>query len=113
MYKSYVKPYVDILLNYFEENSNNLNKTLREIKQDFLCKYNNCEILFLTQSKTRYLSSWLNILRDDFGCLDFQSRNKHRTLKYNPATLNDDFLLKQISKYSKASPYIANLQAIL
>ncbi len=113
MYKSYVKPYVDILLNYFEENSNNLNKTLREIKQDFLCKYNNCEILFLTQSETRYLSSWLNILRDDFGCLDFQSRNNCRTLKYNPATLNDDFLLKQISKYSKANPYIANLQAIL
>lgn len=113
MYKSYIKPYADILMNYFSENPNNLNKGLQEIKQDFLNKYNGNEILFLTQSETRYLSSWLNILRDDFGCLDFQVRNNNRVLNYNPATFNDEFLLKEITQYTKANPYIANLQAIL
>ncbi|WP_432481453.1 hypothetical protein [Moraxella sp. ZY200743] len=113
MYKSYVKPYADILMNYFVENPNHLNKGLQEIKQDFLDKYSGNEILFLTQSQTRYLSSWLNILRDDFGCLDFQARSSSRNLNYNPANLNDDFLLKEISKYTKANPYIANLQTIL
>lgn len=113
MYKSYIKPYADILMNYFSENPNNINKGLQEIKQDFLNKYNGNEILFLTQSETRYLSSWLNILRDDFGCLDFQARNNHRVLNYNPTNLNDEFLLKEIQKYTKANPYVANLQAIL
>lgn len=116
MYKSYIKPYADILMNYFYQNSSYLNKGLKEIKQDFLDMYNGNEILFLTQSETRYLSSWLNILRDDFGCIDFNSNrgnNIKRKLNYNPATLNDEFLLKEIQKYSKANPYIANLQAIL
>lgn len=113
MYQSYVKPYADILMNYFGENSENLNKGLKEIKQDFLDRNHGNEILFLTQSKTRYLSSWLNILRDDFGCLDFQTRNNHRTLNYNPTALNDEFLLKAIAKHTRANPYIANLQNIL
>lgn len=116
MYKSYIKPYADILMNYFYQNSSYLNKGLKEIKQDFLDMYNGNEILFLTQSETRYLSSWLNILRDDFGCIDFNSNrgnNIKRKLNYNPATLNDEFLLTEIQKYSKANPYIANLQAIL
>lgn len=113
MYKSYIKPYADILMNYFSENNDNINKGLQDIKQDFLDRYNGNEVLFLTQSQTRYLSSWLNILRDDFGCIDFQARNNNRFLNYNPATLNDEFLLKEITKHTKANPYIANLQAIL
>ena len=113
MYKAYIKPYVDILMNYFSADPKNLNKGLQEIKQDFLNKYNGNEILFLTQSETRYLSSWLNILRDDFGCLDFQARNNNRVLNYNPTKLNDEFLLEEIQKYTKANPYVANLQVIL
>lgn len=113
MYKSYVKPYADMLMNYFYENPINLNKSLKDIKQDFLNMYNNHEILFFTQSETRYLSSWLNILRDDFGCLDFQTRSNHRILNYTPSMLNDDFLLDSIKRHTKANPYINNLQAIL
>lgn len=113
MYKSYVKPYADMLMNYFYENPISLNKNLKDIKQDFLNMYNNHEILFFTQSETRYLSSWLNILRDDFGCLDFQTRSNHRILNYIPSMLNDDFLLDSIKRHTKAMPYINNLQAIL
>lgn len=113
MYQSYIKPYADMLMNYFYKNPDNANKGLREIKQDFLDSNNGKEILFFTQSETRYLSSWLNILRDDFGCIDFMARNNNRTLNYNPTALNDEFLLKAIQKHTKANPYIANLQAIL
>lgn len=113
MYQSYIKPYVDILMNYFSQNPERLNYTLSQIKQDFLDAYAGQEILFFTQSNTRYLSSWLNILRDDFGCIDFASRNTNRTLNFNPSSLNDEFLSQQIRQFTKANPYIANLNAIL
>lgn len=113
MYKSYIKPYADILMNYFDEDVSNLNKGLKEIKQDFLDRFNGNEVLFFTQSETRYLSSWLNILRDDFGCLDFETRSNTRSFNYNPATLNDDFLLREIQRYTKSNLYVKNLQNIL
>lgn len=113
MYQSYVKPYIDILMNYFSYSNQNINKGLRDIKQDFLDAYGGNEILFFTQSETRYLSSWINILRDDFGCIDFQARNNNRIINYDPTILNDEFLLKNIQQYTKASPYVANLQTIL
>ena len=36
------------------------------------------EILFLTESKGRYMSSWLNIMRDDYGIIDFMPRSSLR-----------------------------------
>ncbi|VEG13671.1 hypothetical protein [Moraxella cuniculi] len=113
MYQSYVKPYADILMEYFVDNPNRLNNSLLQIRQDFLDMYNGKEILFFTQSQTRYLSSWLNILRDDFGFIDFSSRNKNRIMNFNPLIFNDEFLLQKIQKHSKASQYINNLNAIL
>ncbi|MFB6349798.1 hypothetical protein ACFBZI_10230 [Moraxella sp. ZJ142] len=113
MYQSYVKPYADILMDYFTKNPQRLSNTLTQIKQDFLDMHGGKEILFFTQSKTRYLSSWLNILRDDFGFIDFAPRDKKRTMNFNPLGLNNEFLLKEIQKYSKANQYIDNLNAIL
>lgn len=113
MYQSYVKPYINILMNYFAQSYLNLNKSLKQIKQDFLNAYDGNEILFFTQSETRYLSSWMNILKDDFGCIDFKSRDNHRVLNYNPTILNDKFLLRNIQQHTKSNPYIANLQKIL
>lgn len=113
MYKSYVSPYVDILMDYFDGNFQNKNKGLKEIKTDFLAEYHGREILFFTQSETRYLSSWLNILRDDFGCIDFQTRNKERSLNYNPKELNDEILKQKIAEFTKSKSYIANLNRLL
>lgn len=113
MYQSYVKSYADILISYFANNPNALNHSLQQIKQDFLDMCGNKEILFFTQSKTRYLSSWLNILRDDFGFIDFASRNNNRIMNFNPLMLNDEFLLREIQKYSKANQYVNNLNVIL
>ncbi len=113
MYKSYIKPYVDILMNYFNKNKINKNKKLQEIKKDFLDQYSGKEILFLTQSETRYLSSWINILRDDFGCINFQSRKNERQIIFSPCELNDKTLKENIKKYTKSTSYIENLKNII
>lgn len=113
MYKSYVKPYIDILMNYFSESQINKNKKLLEIKEDFLNQYSGKEILFLTQSETRYLSSWINILRDDFGCIDFQPRSTQRQIIFNPCELNDEALKEKIRFYTKSASYIKKLENII
>lgn len=113
MYKSYIYPYVNILMDYFNKNIENKDKGLKEIKSDFLEEYNQREILFFTQSETRYLSSWLNILRDDFGCIDFETRQYKRQLNYNPKELNDEVFKQKISEFTKSKSYIKNLERIL
>ncbi len=113
MYKSYIKPYVEVLMNYFENSNSNLNNKLKTIKSDIISQFNNRDVLFLTQSETRYLSSWLNILRDDFGCIDFQTRSSNRILNYNPLQMNENAFKENIKKYTKSKPYINNLTEIL
>ena len=92
MYKSYIKPYVETLLNYFTQANQNINQDLKTIRGEIVSQFSNRDILFLTQSETRYLSSWLNILRDDFGCIDFKPRNSNRIINYNPLEMNDKSL---------------------
>ncbi|WP_019673533.1 hypothetical protein [Psychrobacter lutiphocae] len=113
MYKSYVNPYIDKLMSYFDSNHLNLNKSLADIKQDYLDLYNGREILYFTQSDTRYLSSWLNILRDDFGCIDFDPRSTERTFNYNPTSLRDAYLLRKIEMHTKAHNYVTRLGKLL
>ncbi len=112
MYKSYIRPYVEVLMNYFEI-ENNLKSSLKVIKEDIIKQFNGRDVLFLTQSNTRYLSSWLNILRDDFGCIDFKTRSYDRIIHYNPTQMNDIAFKEKIKKYTKATPYINNLITIL
>ena len=64
-------------------------KTLIKISN----KYNGKEIMYLTESKGRYISSWLNIMRDDYGILDFQSRSNNRKLNYNIQDLKQIVLM--------------------
>lgn len=113
MYKSYISPYVHTLFDYFLQDSRNIKKALSEIKHDLFIQFSNKDVLFLTQSDTRYLSSWLNILRDDFGCIDFTTRSNDRTINYNPSELNDTALKIYISKYTKSKQYIDNMKEIL
>jgi hypothetical protein len=113
MFKSYIKPYVETLLNYFTQSQQNINQDLKTIKAELVSQFSNRDVLFLTQSGTRYLSSWLNILRDDFGCIDFNPKNSNRTINYNPMEMNDKSLKENIIKYTKSKPYIHNLTNIL
>lgn len=112
MYTSYIKPFVDVLMNYFNQDTQNLNKKYSEIIIDLKKQYNNRDVLFLTQSNGRYLSSWLNILRDDYGCIDFKSRSNNRKIIYTPNTLNKNSFIQKIKSNTQANNYICNLKNI-
>ena len=70
----------------------------KEIKKN----YENKEILFLTESGNRYLSSWLGIFRDDFGFIEYQSRKFVRKINYIPFRMKRKDLEANIKKFSKA-----------
>ena len=46
--------------------------------------------MYLTESNGRYISSWLNIMRDDYGILDFESRSNDRKLIYDITNLKKE-----------------------
>ena len=54
------------------------------------------EILFLTESKGRYMSSWLNIMRDDYGIIDFMPRSSLRKMNYITSEYDDNELRKKL-----------------
>tara|TARA_B100000029_G_scaffold307511_1_gene300265 strand:+ start:625 stop:864 length:240 start_codon:yes stop_codon:yes gene_type:complete len=67
------------------------------------------DILFLTQSETRYISSWLNILRDDFGFISFSPKQTNRTINYSPLNISKQKLIDNIKKFNKAERFIGSL----
>ncbi|MDN6731821.1 MAG: hypothetical protein L0L39_06525, partial [Atopostipes suicloacalis] len=66
------------------------------------------DILYLTQSGSRYLGSFLHIMRDDYGIVSFQPRNKKRKLNYNISELNKDTIIKNIKSKTTADTYLDN-----
>lgn len=113
IYNSYIKPYVDILINYLKSDIKNLNKKYQEIIEDIKLIFKNRDVLFLTQSNGRYLSSWFNIIRDDFGAISFETRSNSRKINYNPLELNKSSFIQKIRKNSIAYQYICNLENII
>jgi len=112
MYVSYIKPFVDVIMEYFNNDKANLNKNYITIIEDLKKQYNDRDVLFLTQSNGRYLSSWLNILRDDYGCIDFKSRTNNRKIIYIPDSLNKNSFIKKIKSNTQANNYLCNLKRI-
>lgn len=104
---SYMYPYVNEIYEVFN-GSTSINLNNQQIKQAIYEKYGNRDVLFLTESEGRYISSWLNILRDDFGCINFQPRESQRIINYNPLHLNEIALQDKIRQYSNACQYIKN-----
>lgn len=100
IYNGYIKPYVDTIIELLEKQAGP-NQVVSLNNQDIIAKLkednNGNHILFLTESDGRYISSWMNILRDDFGCVYFESRNKNRTLHYVPSKLSESELKRQIN----------------
>jgi len=109
---SYMQPYVKEIFEIFNHN-NTIQLNNQEIKDYIFHKYNNRDVLFLTESGGRYISSWLNILRDDFGCINFQSRSSRREIIYNPIELNELSLQQYIKNNSRAYEYIEKYNKIL
>lgn len=86
-----------------------ISSIVADIKKEFSDK----DVLFLTQSNGRYLSSWLNILRDDFGCIDFLPRSQNRIINYNISNFNKKAVIENIRKYSKAQRYLNNFTKLI
>jgi len=109
---SYMQPYVKEIYEVFDgEKIVQLNN--QDIKNHICEKYNNRDVLFLTESDGRYISSWLNILRDDFGCIKFEPRKSQREIIYNPIELNEISLQAYIRTHSRAYKYIEKYNALL
>ena len=69
--------------------------------------------MYLTESNGRYISSWLNIMRDDYSILDFRPRNIQRRVIYNIHDLKKNKVLENIKNNSIAKDYINNFYELM
>ena len=112
LYHSYMEPYFEEIIKCFGDK-----EIIDASNQDFIKlvrkNHKNRDVLYLTESKGRYISSWLNIMRDDYGILYFKPKTKQRKLNYNPSDLKDEIIEKKIEEHSIAYKYIGNYQKLL
>lgn len=108
IYYSYIEPYSNEILKCF--NSLNIDLSNDDISRLIRSNFNNKDVLFLTQSNNRYISSWLNILRDDYGIISFEARQNNRRLNYNPNVLNKNAFKDNVIGFSVANDYILDFQ---
>ena len=112
MLNSYIKPYFELILSRFIEGKE-IDVTNQDIINSIRTEFRGRDILFLTESKGRYLSSWLNILRDDYGCLNFEPRSSKRIMKFNLLNFNDSALIEKVKENSVAYQYINKYYTLL
>ena len=94
----YIKPYVDLFFQVFDKfNSNSFVASNKDLADNIRKIYNGKDVLFVSDSDQRYISSWLNILRDDYSCINFEPRHNDRTLIFNPLELKKEVLIKKIN----------------
>lgn len=118
IYKSYINEYVDLLTEVLYKISNEQLNTCFEASYSHIAEiigdmFSNKKVLYVTDSGNRYLSSWLNIMRDDFMCLDFASRSNSRKLIYNIEELNDKAIIKRVKSNEMAYAYIEKFDLLV
>ncbi len=111
IFESYIKPYYIEIFKLVENDTLNLKNN--EIAERIRANFNNHEVLFLTESNSRYISSWLNIAKDDFAFFDFTKRLVQRQLIFNPFTSNKESFIKHIEKHSLFNKYKERYKEIL
>lgn len=104
IYESYISTYFEEIYKVLSNGYNN--ESNARIVEKIRENYNGRDVLYLTQSNGRYISSWLNIMRDDYGCLNFETRNSNRSIIYNPSELNKETFKNKIRENSVAYTYI-------
>ena len=112
IFHSYLEPYFNEILKCFN-NQNEIEISNNELANCIRDRYGKRDVLYLTQSNNRYISSWLNIMRDDYGIIDFKPRQPLRKLNYNPFELSDSGLKKKIIENSVAKNYIDKYRKLL
>jgi len=105
--ESYIKPYISLFFDVFNDyNSNEFVISNKQISENIRTKFNYKDVLFVTDSDERYISSWMNILRDDYGCISFEPRKYLRKINFNPNDLRKEVLINKINNNSIAKKYI-------
>ncbi len=112
MYHAYLQPYSDLFVECFNENDK-LNANNQSIISRIKKMYNDRDVLYVTESDGRYVSSWMNIFRDDLGMIDFKPRCSERKLVYNPSDYNDEVFAKKVHQSTIAQKYIAKYVDLL
>ena len=104
MYNAYTSVYFHEILQCFDHDIQII--TNLDFSEKIKRRYSGRDVLYLTQSNNRYISSWLNIMRDDFGIIKFESRNSERKLMYNPNELTKEAFIRKIEENSIAQQYL-------
>ena len=117
IYKSYIKEYVDLLTRVLLRESNNqlntcFDASYSDINNVIGKMFSNKKVLYVTDSDNRYLSSWLNIMRDDFMCLTFASRSNNRKIIYNIEEMNDNAILNRIKNNRIAYAFLEKFNSL-
>lgn len=116
LYEDYIHPFIDEIMDVLVEKSNDglVNIKNGEIVDCIRNKYGNRDVLFLSESNSRYVSSWLNIMRDDLGCIDFEPKSKNpiRKINFIPHELTLQSRIEMIKKYSKGYKYLDDFNKI-
>ena len=110
LYRSYSKVYIDLIFRHLQKNPN---ISLSDLKDEINNEYNNQPVLFVTDSDNRYLSSWLNIMRDDYQCISFSSRSNERIIKFDPSTLNKEAFIARIESNNYAKSFIQRYKQLV
>lgn len=113
MYKDYLKEYIDLLLYYFKKDNGNLKKSNKKIALGIKELYNNKDILYLTQSDSRYISSFLNIMRDDLCFITFEPRSSNRNIINDPQIYKEEYIKSYISENNIGKRYLNNFYVLV
>lgn len=110
LFTSYLRPFYEAIFAVLPHNLNESNQVLcTKLREHFNCKN---DVLFLTQSNGRYISSWLNIARDDFGIIDFTPRSNERKILFNPCVSSEMAFKEHIAKHSKWNDFEAKFMEL-
>lgn len=109
----FLSPYVNIilysLLKFFQPNSKgNYELSWVDLKQVIDGLWGK-EIEFLTESRTRYISSWCNILKNDINCINFESNKQKKEIQINflPMVGTFDTEIKNIKTPDYVEKYLS------
>jgi hypothetical protein len=84
-----LSPFFNVIMNALimiaNENKtdySSIKTSAQEIREKILDIFNGNEVMYVTESKTRYISSWMNILKEDLGAVCFNTGN-YQNIKIN------------------------------
>lgn len=100
-----IAPFINLITNALVKIANkkggidysNIKTSGDELKNEILEIFSGNDVLYLTESGTRYISSWMGILKDDLGAISFKRGSYEKGVKINYFPCKGyPFLMKEI-----------------